>query len=607
MSRGKRNHQICRLLCFVCMFAVSALSFGQSTSAIDIFITPIKPISSHKILPNDVVDPTLVRSTLSVSLTPSEFESASVVIRNDSTEVKGLDFSVEYGPRWPAGIDIDLRYVLTWYQAESAWEDHWRRSVEERKLVPELIVKDATILKVDHVGKRNYLKLSESGDKYIDVSSSEKTDQMVLHDISEFGVKDAITLSSISIKPSENQQIWLNVFANSDVNAGNYEANLVIKSGSSEIRYPIFVEVLPFYLKESRFVHSIYYRGQLTPDSSGTVSSEYKTVEQLKSELENLRAHGITNPSIYQSANRKGAMAEVNRSTRLSFIEKYLNIRKSVGYEDTPIYFLGVTTSDYQDNESIEQVWSVVADVKSIVENHGAGPLYVYGKDESQGDALLAQEKVWNYIRDRGVKIFVAGYDGHVESPIGPSTDLLIYHDELKSGQLERMHGYGNLIFKYHDPKSGPENPELFRYKRGLYLWQSDFDGSMDYVYQHSFGSIWNDFDHARYRDEVFAYPTVNGVIDTLAWEGYREGIDDLRYLTTLEIAVEDMQSSPLPNQGWLDLVYGYLDYLKAAGATDLDSFRDTVISHLKGYLDWKHGTQSPPMSPSVIANKTVG
>ena len=26
----------------------------------------------------------------------------------------------------------------------------------------------------------------------------------------------------------------------------------------------------------------------------------------------------------------------------------------------------------------------------------------------------------------------------------------------------------------------------------------------------------------------------VNGVIDTIAWEGYREGVDDVRYITTL-------------------------------------------------------------------------
>ncbi|TFH06713.1 MAG: DUF4091 domain-containing protein, partial [Nitrosomonadales bacterium] len=62
--------------------------------------------------------------------------------------------------------------------------------------------------------------------------------------------------------------------------------------------------------------------------------------------------------------------------------------------------------------------------------------------------------------------------------------------------------------------------------------------GAMNYAYQHEFGqSLWNDFDDAsatHARDHVFAYPTSDGVIDTIQWEGWREGVDDTRYLATL-------------------------------------------------------------------------
>jgi len=40
-------------------------------------------------------------------------------------------------------------------------------------------------------------------------------------------------------------------------------------------------------------------------------------------------------------------------------------------------------------------------------------------------------------------------------------------------------------------------------------------------------------------RDLNLAYPTIDGVIDTIVWEGYREGIDDVRYVTTLTKAIE--------------------------------------------------------------------
>jgi hypothetical protein len=78
------------------------------------------------------------------------------------------------------------------------------------------------------------------------------------------------------------------------------------------------------------------------------------------------------------------------------------------------------------------------------------------------------------------------------------------------------------------------ENPELYRKNYGFALWNAGYDGSMDYAYQHEAGALWNDFDSVNFRDLVFAYPTSNGVIDTIQWEGWREGVDDTRYLATL-------------------------------------------------------------------------
>ena len=78
------------------------------------------------------------------------------------------------------------------------------------------------------------------------------------------------------------------------------------------------------------------------------------------------------------------------------------------------------------------------------------------------------------------------------------------------------------------------EDPFIYRLNYGFALARSGYDGEMDYAYQHSFGDIWNDFDDPTFRDHVFAYPTSNGVIDTVQWEGFRQGVDDVRYLSAL-------------------------------------------------------------------------
>ena len=85
------------------------------------------------------------------------------------------------------------------------------------------------------------------------------------------------------------------------------------------------------------------------------------------------------------------------------------------------------------------------------------------------------------------------------------------------------------------------EHPETYWRNYGFAMWKSGFDGSCTYAYQHNFGkNIWNDFDTPwPHRDHVFAYPTANGVIDAIQWEWFREGVDDVRYLTTLLRSIE--------------------------------------------------------------------
>jgi len=115
----------------------------------------------------------------------------------------------------------------------------------------------------------------------------------------------------------------------------------------------------------------------------------------------------------------------------------------------------------------------------------------------------------------------------------------------------------GSQAFCYANPQVGVEAAETYRRNFGLVLWRAGFDGAMDYAYQHGFGHVWNDFDSPKYRDHNFTYPTVTGVIDTLAWEGFREGVDDVRYVTTLERAIANASGAKAgvaeQAKAWLD------------------------------------------------------
>ena len=130
-------------------------------------------------------------------------------------------------------------------------------------------------------------------------------------------------------------------------------------------------------------------------------------------------------------------------------------------------------------------------------------------------------------------------------------------------------------------PNGGVENPEVNRRNFGLLLWQNNYDGAANYAYQHSFGNIWNDFDDVLYREHNFTYPTVDGVVDTIAWEGYREGVDDVRYMTKLEQLISSADKSG--DKKHKDTAAKASEYLKTIDASedDLNVVRSKMISYI--------------------------
>jgi hypothetical protein len=211
---------------------------------------------------------------------------------------------------------------------------------------------------------------------------------------------------------------------------------------------------------------------------------------------------------------------------------------------NSSLYYLG-RLIEGDSSRNLKMLEADIPELQRIGREFSFADFYLYGKDEAKGKELLEGMEARRSVHKLGAKILSAGSKGHFDV-VGPLTDILVFHGAPDLDEARKGHSMGRKIYSYHNPQSGPENPALFRTRYGIQLWQAGFDGAMIYAYQHSMGSIWNDFDHATYRDHVLAYPTANGVIDTIAWEGLREGIDDVRYLSTLERMVKEQENNPV-------------------------------------------------------------
>jgi hypothetical protein len=103
----------------------------------------------------------------------------------------------------------------------------------------------------------------------------------------------------------------------------------------------------------------------------------------------------------------------------------------------------------------------------------------------------------------------------------------------------------------------------------------------------------WNDFCRKTHKQHNMVYPTADGVVDTLQWEGYREGVDDVRYVTTLVDMVKKNKTSRQKNvRESVRKAESFLAELKKGdinvSGMNMDIVRLRIIDHILDILKSK-------------------
>jgi len=494
---------------FILIFIQSLFSKGAALTNVDYVVYTVPPISNEKILPKDNKDKINVmdEDEISIFACPGEYEPASLVIfANKSLEDINVNIS---GLRQE--IEVDVRVVKCWYQAGRAIND-----VKHKTLTPELLLHDDGIVEVDPIAKKNIVRKGN--------------------------LQDAPKLLPFSIPKGEYKQIWITFFIPEEFQPGDYQGKIAVRPQNAlpkEIHLKL--KVLPIMLSSTLLDYSIYYRGKLRlGDFPPEIGSEWKTEGQLEAELKDMKVHGIDNPTVYQPM-----VQRADGGFDFSILGKVLEIRKSVGIGEKPLLYLGLQTGAPHRPEELERLKQKVKALVAFAKTKDIHQVYIYGIDEARGKRLRTERLAFKGVHEAGGKVFVACGSDFADL-VGDLLDLPIYSGIPPSSNIEKVHKFGHKIWNYGNPQCGVEEPLTYRRNYGLLLWQKGLDGTCDYAYQHAFGDIWDDFDHPTYRDyrdHVMAYPTIDGVIPTIQWEGFREGIDDVRYLSTLIKEIEKAEA----------------------------------------------------------------
>jgi PKD repeat protein len=482
---------------------------------------PWEPTSSVKILPLNFIVPAAPGNSILIQACPDQFESASFII-TAQTQLTGITIlssalSDGNGHTIPEGA-IDVRLVKVWYQRDTF------ETTNNVILTPELLLKNDSLVRVNYNSKQNEIWVkNRTYEGYIPVA--------YITQVSDYTIFDTATSSGgvqpFSLLQSENKQIWMTAHVPANAVAGNYTGTISLSSpASTPVIMNFVVRVLPFTLEPAPLKEILYYNGRVADTWRATkIGDDWRTPQRYALELQDMKDHGVSYPQFSQDDLEPG------------MLNTALSLRSQSGLPKDRIYlnwnaYIGNAT----DSAGLVKVADLVKKWKTYTSAYGFTDVYFHGMDEVRGNLVLSQRSAWTTVHNNGGRMVTTSFD--TTDPVdltGNILDAVNLGTRLNATAASVMHDYGHEIYLYNQPQVGIENPENYRKNYGFALWNGGYDGVMDFAYQARNGdSIWNDFDSPT-KDEVFAYPTTNGVIDTIEWEGFREGVDDTRFAATLK------------------------------------------------------------------------
>ena len=481
--------------------------------------------------------------TVRIVAARGEYEPGSFVVRPD--EALGRVQPVvgrlvnEKGDVFPADA-LDLAVVKVWYQNKNGWFSYFADT--GMKLCPELLLHDEDLIRVDTEKEANYARVTGADGKTAEwwlnpprLLNGRYFDHFVATTAFPSmrpGFADAKTIRPVALEKDVSKQFFLTAHVAPGTPAGVYRGSIAF---GDRFSVPVEVEVLGFDLpRPMAYLHpemdfrvcSYDYlsRGSILALNGGDEELLWRQYEAI---LADLVAHGQD-------------MKWLGGRTASAENERVVSLMKKVGMR-TDVFVGGVEFVWRERDAAASRARAErIADYYDRTYGHHD----VYGGyGDEPGLAFFPDNRaIFDAYQAAGLKFIIASHD-HIFDLAGYRWN---WHNASRKPTDPTAPTVWNKIDTgtysawYADQHVGAENPEFNRRQNGLGAWLNGYSALCNYA--HHLGP-YND-DSETYKPMVFAYGTADGVIDTLQWEGFREGIDDIRYATLLMALAREAEKS---------------------------------------------------------------
>lgn len=506
-----------------------------------------------------------------------EFEPASFVVFPfkdiAKAELKVSALTGPKGARLPKE-NVDLKVVKVWYQNGNGWFSYFADPGLE--LVPELLLNDENLVKVDTAAKANYARVDyPGGSKYVWISAPRRLEAGAFRPVEE-PFADAKTLQPVAFKAGEFKQFFLTVCVPTKAAEGVYRGKVELVAGGKRIaEIPVALRVLPFELPLPKTFYDLHkdfvvsvmgnftVRALMARNGNDRDLAERQQVAKLK----NLRNHGIFHPTVVEQTPKTFALLKsLDIPTKPMWGHASLpNVEKHGG-----------------GRLSFDEMMAAKAAAKKCSEFYmkslGHNDVFVTYSDEPSASYVVMVRGMVKYFHEYGIRFGISGHEGLLYKggytmgihPFGG------YPDDVERIRPWNIIGDKYVGF-YAGQHHGAENPSFVRRQHGMLSYLSN----CSMIDNYEFGDGWNDRAWDLYKPMALAYMTRGGLVDTLAWEGFREGIDDMRYATKLlQLAEEAIASGNVDRMLQGRKVRQYMAMLDGA-KMELNEVRAEMIDHI--------------------------